>query len=152
MRLALFQPDIPQNTGTLLRMAVCLAIPVDIINPCGFIFSDRRLKRAGMNYLDNVDVTQHDSWDVFRKFVTDKKKRLILLSTKAETTYTKFTFRKKDILMVGRESAGVPEDVFEAVDARVCIPMAKNARSLNVAIAAAMVVGESLRQINLPTD
>ena len=152
MRLALFQPDIPQNTGTLLRMAVCLAIPVDIINPCGFIFSDRRLKRAGMNYLDNVDVTQHDSWDVFRKFVTDKKRRLILLSTKAETTYTKFTFRKKDILMVGRESAGVPEDVFEAVDARVCIPMAKNARSLNVAIAAAMVVGESLRQINLPTD
>ena len=152
MRLALYQPDIPQNAGTLIRMAACMAISVDIINPCGFIFSDRRLRRAGMNYLDDADVTQHDSCEIFRNFVALKESRLILLSTKAKTTYTSFSFRNSDILMVGRESAGVPDDVFEVVDDRVCVPMAKNARSLNVAIAAAMVLGEGLRQLNLPTN
>ena len=145
----MFQPDIPQNTGTLLRMAVCLALPVDIIKPCGFIFSDRRLKRAGMSYLNDADITQHDSWEVFRAFVIKEKRRLILLSTKAHTTYTDFSYQGNDIIMVGRESAGVPDDVFNSVDRRVLIPMAKNARSLNVAIAAAIVLGEGLRQLNL---
>ena len=151
MRLALFQPDIPQNTGTLLRMAMCLAISVDIIKPCGFVFSDRRLKRAGMNYLNDVNITHHDSWEVFREFVTEENKRLILLSTKAQTAYTDFSYQENDILMVGRESAGVPDDVFNAVDKRVRISMAKNARSLNVAIAAAIVFGEGLRQLKGPS-
>ena len=151
MRLALFQPDIPQNTGTLLRMAMCLAISVDIIKPCGFIFSDRRLKRAGMNYLNDVNITHHDSWEVFRKFVDKENKRLILLSTKAKTIHTDFSYQKNDIIMVGRESAGVPDDVFNAVDQRVRISMAQNARSLNVAIAAAIVIGESLRQLRGPS-
>ena len=147
----MFQPDIPQNTGTLLRMAMCLAISVDIIKPCGFIFSDRRLKRAGMNYLNDVNITHHDSWEVFREFVDKEKKRLILLSTKAQTTYTDFSYQENDIIMVGRESAGVPDEVFDAVDWRVRISMAKNARSLNVAIAAAIVLGEGLRQLKGPS-
>ena len=150
MRLALFQPDIPQNTGTLLRMAVCLAIPVDIIKPCGFIFSDRRLKRAGMNYLNDADITHHDSWEIFREFITKEKRRLILLSTKAHTTYTNFSYQHRDTIMVGRETSGVPDNVYKAVDKRVRISMAKNARSLNVAIAAAIVLGEGLRQTRGP--
>ena len=146
----MFQPDIPQNTGALLRMAVCLALPVDIIKPCGFIFSDRRLKRAGMNYLNDADITHHDSWEAYRALVIEEKRRLILLSTKAQTSYTDLSYKENDIIMVGRESAGVPDDVFNCVDRRVRIYMAKNARSLNVAIAAAIVLGEGLRQLNLP--
>ena len=147
MRLALFQPDIPQNTGTLLRTAMCLALPVDIIEPCGFIFSDRRLKRAGMSYLNDADITHHSSWEVFRRSILEGKDRLVLLSTKASTLYTDFSYQENDIIMVGRESAGVPDDVFNAVDSSVRVAMAKNARSLNVAIAAAMVLGEGLRQL-----
>ena len=147
MRLALFQPDIPQNTGTLLRTAMCLSIAVDIIEPCGFIFSDRRLKRAGMSYLNDADITRHASWEVFREFVLERKNRLVLLSTKSNTVYTDFSYQENDIIMVGRESAGVPDDVFNAVDNRLRIGMAENARSLNVAIAAAMVLGEGLRQL-----
>lgn len=146
----MFQPDIPQNTGTLIRMAVCLALPVDIIKPCGFIFSDRRLKRAGMDYLNDADITHHDSWEAYRALVIEEKRRLILLSTKAQTSYTDLSYKENDIIMVGRESAGVPDDVFNCVDRRVRIYMAKNARSLNVAIAAAIVLGEGLRQLNLP--
>jgi tRNA (cytidine/uridine-2'-O-)-methyltransferase len=149
--LALFQPDIPQNTGTLLRMAMCLAISIDIIKPCGFIFTDRRLKRAGMNYLNDADVTHHDSWEAFREFVAEEERRLVLLSTKAQTIYTDFSYTENDILMVGRESAGVPDHVFNAVDRRVRISMSKNARSLNVAIAAAIVLGEGLRQLKGPS-
>ena len=150
MRLALFQPDIPQNTGTLLRTAMCLAIAVDIIEPCGFIFSDRRLKRAGMSYLNDADITRHASWEVFKESVLEGKERLVLLSTKANTLYTDFVYQENDIIMVGRESAGVPDNVFNAVDNRVRITMAENARSLNVAIAAAMVLGEGLRQLRGP--
>ena len=149
--MALFQPDIPQNTGTLLRMAMCLAVSVDIIKPCGFIFSDRRLKRAGMSYLNDADITHHESWEAFREFVAEEKKRLVLLTTKAQTTYTDFLYKENDILMVGRESAGVPDHVFNAVDRRLRISIAKNARSLNVAIAAAIVLGEGLRQLKRPS-
>ena len=148
MRLALYQPDIPQNTGTLLRTAMCIGISVDIIEPCGFVFSDRQLRRAGMDYLQQADVTRHASWSVFRESALARSARLVLLSTKAKTEYTDFSYRSGDIIMVGRESAGVPDDVFEAVDARVRIPMAAGARSLNVAIAASMVLGESRRQIS----
>ncbi len=146
MRLALFQPDIPQNTGTMLRTAMCLDIGVDIIEPCGFVFSNRQLKRAGMDYLEQADITRHSSWVAFQESFLKTNARLVLLSTKAQTLYTDFTFQPDDIVMVGRESAGVPDDVFDAADARLRVPMKDGARSLNVAIAAAMVLGEGLRQ------
>ena len=146
MRLALFQPDIPQNAGTLLRTAMCLGLNVDIIEPCGFVMSDKRLKRAGLDYLTGVDVTRHETWEVFQGQAKRQGFRVVLLSTKARTPYTDFIFKEDDILMVGRESAGVPDEVFEAVDERVRISMVVNARSLNVAVAAAMVIGEGLRQ------
>ena len=146
MRLALYQPDIPQNTGTLLRTAMCLDLGVDIIEPCGFVFSDRQLKRAGMDYLQDADVTRHSSWAAFTAARTQGSARLVLLSTKAQTVYTDFAYQPDDILMVGRESAGVPDDVFAATNAQVRVAMAVGARSLNVAIAAAMVLGEGLRQ------
>lgn len=143
MKLALYEPDIPQNTGTLLRLAACLAVPVSVIEPCGFVLSDRRLRRAGMDYLDNVEMTRHESWDAF---LASSAGRLVLLTTRATTTYTRFDYQSGDILLLGRESAGVPDDVHDAVDARILIPMAPGARSLNVAIAGAMVLGEALRQ------
>lgn len=145
MKLALYEPDIPQNTGALLRLAACLATPVSIIEPCGFVLSDRRLRRAGMDYLDNVDLTRHESWDAFLAGLSG---RLLLLTTRAATAYTQFAYRSGDTLLLGRESAGVPDDVHDAVDARILIPMAEGARSLNVAMAGAMVLGEALRQID----
>jgi len=146
MRLALFQPDIPQNTGTLLRTAACLGLAVDIIEPCGFVFSDKQLRRSGMDYLDRVDLVRHSSWQAFSGSDIARQGRLVLLSTRADTPYTDAIFSPSDILMVGRESAGVPDDVFNAADVRINIPMTAGARSLNVAIAAAMVIGEALRQ------
>ena len=149
MRLALFEPDIPQNTGTILRLAACFRIAVDIIEPCGFVFSDRRLKRSGMDYLDQVDLKRHDSWD---KFIAearhDDKARIVLLTTKADCSHTEFEFSPSDILLLGRESAGVPKEVHAAADARIIVPMAPETRSLNIAVSAAMVLGEALRQTN----
>lgn len=149
MRLALFQPDIPQNTGTLLRFAACMGLAVDIIEPCGFVFDDRRLRRAGMDYLDNVALTRHDSWN---RFMTDRGKlggRLVLLTTFGATPYVDYAFDSNDILLLGRESAGVPPEVHEAADARLLIPMVGGVRSLNVAVAGAMVAGEAMRQTGL---
>lgn len=147
MRLALFEPDIPQNAGTLLRLGACLDVAVDIIEPCGFSLSDRALKRAGMDYLDKARLRRHPSWE---RFQTDRAAgRLILLTTRAGRAYPGFTFAPDDTLLVGRESAGVPQAVHDAADARLLIPMAAGARSLNVALAAAMVLGEALRQCNL---
>jgi len=149
MRLALFEPDIPQNTGTILRLAACFRVSVDIIEPCGFVFSDRRLKRAGMDYIDQVDLKKHESWVKFLK--TSQKNanaRIVLLTTKADCSHTEFEFRPSDILLLGRESAGVPEDVHAAADARIIVPMAPETRSLNIAVSAAMVLGEALRQTN----
>lgn len=143
MKLALYEPDIPQNTGALLRLAACLATPVSVIEPCGFVLSDRRLRRAGMDYLDNVEMTRHDSWDAY---LAQSRGRLVLLTTQGETAYTRFAYRSDDTLLLGRESAGVPDHVHDAVDARIVIPMAPGARSLNVAVAAAMALGEALRQ------
>lgn len=151
MRLALFQPDIPQNTGTLLRLGACLDIELDIIEPCGFIFSERTLKRAGMDYLDMVRYRRHHSWEHFLQYRAEhpeKYGRIVLLTTHASEPYYNFEFRPNDIILMGRESAGVPEEVHQTADARLLIPMNRNARSINVAVSAVMVVGECLRQVN----
>jgi len=152
MRLALFQPDIPQNTGTLLRLSACLDLPVDIIEPCGFMFNDKNLKRSGMDYLALASFRRHASWEDFLAFRADHPAeygRLVLLTTHASQPYTSFEFQKNDIILMGRESAGVPEAVHQIADARLLIPMNKNARSINVALSAVMVVGEALRQTDL---
>jgi tRNA (cytidine/uridine-2'-O-)-methyltransferase len=143
MRLALFEPDIPQNAGALLRLGACLGVPVDIIEPCGFVLDDKRLKRAGMDYIDRVDFARHSSWQAFQ---AEQSNRLILLTTTGDVPYTEMTYRASDTLLVGRESAGVPAAVHRVADARVVVPMRPGMRSLNVAQAAAMVLGEALRQ------
>jgi len=151
MRLALFQPDIPQNTGTLLRLGACLDLPIDIIEPCGFMFNEKAMRRAGMDYLDMASCRRHDSWDDFLKYRashTEEYGRIVLLTTHASKPYTEFEFRKNDIILMGRESAGVPYAVHNISDARLLIPMNKNARSINVALSAVMAVGEALRQTN----
>ena len=143
MRLALFEPDIPQNTGTILRLAACLDVGVDIVEPCGFLLDDRRMRRAGMDYLELAALTRHSSWSAFRPTVTG---RLVLLTTRADQAYAGFDFRPDDSLLLGRESDGVPAHVHAAADARIRVPMRPNARSLNVALAAAIVLAEALRQ------
>jgi tRNA (cytidine/uridine-2'-O-)-methyltransferase len=144
MRLALYQPDIAPNVGTLLRLGACLNVPIDIVEPCGFPFGAKDLRRAVMDYANAADVTRHISYEKFTQ--KHGKQRIILLSTKSATAYTDFSFRDSDILLLGRESAGVPREVHESVDHRVVIPMTAGLRSVNVAIAAAMVLGEALRQ------
>lgn len=152
MRLALYEPDIPQNTGAILRLAACFAVGVDIIEPCGFLLDDKRFRRAGMDYLDHVKIIRHGSWEKFRRAHMVRGGRLVLLTTRGETLYHKFAFRPDDILLLGRESGGVPAAVRAAVDARVRIPMAAGMRSLNVAAAAAIALAEALRQTDgLPT-
>ncbi|MBE6462661.1 MAG: tRNA (cytidine(34)-2'-O)-methyltransferase [Alphaproteobacteria bacterium] len=149
MRLALFQPDIPQNTGTLLRLGACLDLPIDIIEPCGFIFNEKAMKRAGMDYLNLASYRRHNSWQDFLEYRQNNPKeygRLVLMTTKASIPYTNFKFEPNDIILMGRESAGVPESVHQMVDARLIIPMNQNARSINVAVSAVMVIGEALRQ------
>lgn len=149
MRLALFQPDIPQNTGTLLRLGACLDVELDIIEPCGYIFSEKTLKRAGMDYLHLVKFRRHKSWEHFLQYRAehpDEYGRIVLLTTHATEPYYNFKFQPNDIILMGRESAGVPEEVHQTVDARLLIPMNENARSINVAVSAVMVVGECLRQ------
>lgn len=143
MRLSLFQPDIPQNAGTLLRLAACLGVPVDIIEPCGFHLDDRRLRRAGLDYLSGVALSRHASWQAFEQA---RRSRLVLLTTQGDQAYTDFVFRHGDCLLLGRESVGVPPEVHAAADARLRIPMLPERRSINVALAAAMVLGEALRQ------
>ena len=144
--LALYHPDIPQNAGTMLRLAACLGIAAHVIEPAGFDLSDRALKRAGMDYLGHVTLIRHVSWGEFEAWRAANGRRLVLLSTRASLPYPDFVFAPSDIVMVGRESSGVPEMVHEAADARLLIPMAPKLRSLNVATAAAMVLGEALRQ------
>jgi tRNA (cytidine/uridine-2'-O-)-methyltransferase len=146
IRLALYQPDIPQNAGTMLRMAACLGVPVDIIEPTGFPVSDRHFRRAGMDYLDQCEISRHISWRTYDLARQAEGRRLVLLTTKGDMAHTAFAFAPGDTLMVGRESAGVPDHVHEAADARVAVPMRPALRSLNVAVAAAIVLGEALRQ------
>ncbi len=145
MRLALYQPDIPQNTGAMLRLAACLGVGVDLIEPCGFVWSDAKLRRAGMDYLGGVALHRHASWNAFRGRRSGSG-RLVLLTTRGNTALPGFAFRPDDVLMVGQESAGVPAEVHDAAAARLVIPMASGMRSLNVALAAALALGEALRQ------
>lgn len=146
MKLVLYQPDIPQNAGTLLRLGACLGVAVEVIDPCGFVWDDRRLRRAGMDYLAGVDLTRHSSWEVYREARRASGERLVLLTTRAPRVYTDFTFGPGDALLLGRESAGVPEAVHAEADASLRIPLRSGQRSLNVAVAGAMVLGEALRQ------
>jgi len=143
MRIALFEPDIPQNCGTILRLCACLGVPVDIVEPCGFLWHDRRLRRAGMDYLEAVELSRHGSWAAFE---SARGGRLVLLTTKAERSYLDFVFDPQDVILLGRESAGVPAVVHAAAAARLKIPMRHGQRSINVALAASMVIGEALRQ------
>lgn len=145
-RIALYQPDIPGNTGTILRLGACLGLGVDIVGPAGFDLSDRALKRAGMDYLEMAALARHDDWNAFEKWRETEKRRLILFTTAAETAYTDFRFLSGDILLFGRESGGVPQNVHEAASARVLIPMPGRGRSLNLAVSVAMGVGEAMRQ------
>lgn len=147
LRIALYQPDIAGNTGTILRFAACLGLGVDIIEPAGFPLSDKALKRAGMDYLEMAALTRHVDWQAFEQWRKKDGRRLVLLSTKAATAYTSFSFADSDILLFGRESAGVPDLVHQAADARLTIPMQGSARSINVALSVAMVAGEAVRQL-----
>lgn len=146
IHIALFQPDIPGNTGTILRMAACLGLAVHVIEPAGFDLSDRGLKRAGMDYLEQAALTRHLDWEHFNKWRLSENRRLVLLSTKAAQPYTDFSYRPDDILLFGRESAGVPDYVHETSDERIIIPMVEGARSLNLALSVAMAAGEAIRQ------
>jgi tRNA (cytidine/uridine-2'-O-)-methyltransferase len=146
LRIALYQPDIPGNTGTILRLAACLGLGVDIIEPAGFDISDRNLKRAGMDYFSAVSLTRHVNWQQFDEWRRSTGRRLVLATTKSPEPYTQFAYRPDDILLFGRESAGVPDQVHDAVEGRILIPMMEGQRSINVAMSAAMIAGEAMRQ------
>jgi tRNA (cytidine/uridine-2'-O-)-methyltransferase len=149
MRIALYEPDIPQNTGTILRLCACLGVEAHIIEPAGFPTSDRAFRRSGMDYLDQVEIIRHASWTAFECWRREVRARLILFTTRASLSYLDHAYRVDDILLFGRESSGVPNVVHEAADTRVLVPMRKGLRSLNVAMVAAMAVGEALRQAGL---
>jgi tRNA (cytidine/uridine-2'-O-)-methyltransferase len=146
LRIALYQPDIAGNTGTILRLAACLGLDVDIIEPAGFDISDRNLKRAGMDYIASVDLLRHVNWERFEEWRAGQGRRLVLASTKAAGRYTDFAFQQDDILLFGRESAGVPDHVHDKADSRILIPMIEGQRSINIAMSVAMISGEALRQ------
>jgi tRNA (cytidine/uridine-2'-O-)-methyltransferase len=146
MRIALYQPDIAPNAGTLMRLAACFGIAVDLIEPAGFLLSDARFRRAGMDYLDQLTLVRHVSWEAFQAARTG---RLVLLTTRGQTPHHQVEYRVDDVLMVGRESAGVPESVHDAADLRVRVPMRPGLRSINVALAGTLVLGEAMRQTNL---
>ncbi len=147
MRIALYQPDIPQNAAAVFRLAACLGVPVDVIEPCGFQMTDKSLRRVGMDYLSQVRITRHVDWQHFCAAATG---RTVLLTTHGQTRYTDFAFAGGDTLLVGRESAGAPPEVHQHAAATVMVPMAPNMRSLNVVTALAMVVGEACRQTGWP--
>lgn len=147
LRVALYQPDIAGNTGTILRFAACMGLAVDIIEPAGFDLSDRNLRRAGMDYLEMATLTRHVDWDSFEQWRLAARRRLVLMTTKAALPYTDFAFADRDVLLFGRESAGAPDKVHEVADARLLIPMPGGGRSLNLALSVAMVGGEAMRQL-----
>ena len=148
MRIALFEPDIPQNTGNVFRLGACLGIPVDIIEPAGFIIEDKRLKRVSMDYYDFLKLKKHLSWKNFYEWSQKNSYRLILLTTKSQKSYFDYKFKANDIILFGRESAGVPDYVHSSVDERLTIPMIKGPRSINLSSSVAIVAGEMLRQLN----
>ena len=150
LKIALYQPDIPGNTGTILRFAACMGMTVDIIEPAGFALSDKNLRRAGMDYIASVTMTRHINFDHFQKWRNESGRRLVLATTKGAVPYTDFEFQPDDVLLFGRESAGVPDHVHDTAEARVTIPMAPDQRSINVALSVAMISGEALRQTGFP--
>lgn len=153
LRLALFEPDIPQNAGTLFRLGACLGVPVDLIEPAGFDASDRNLRRAGLDYLDHAVIRRHVSFRHFEAFCAERGARLVLATTHGAVAHTRFAFQPGDIVMLGRESAGAPAHVHEAAEARIYIPQRAGLRSLNIAVAGAMIIGEALRQLDaFPTE
>jgi len=145
LKIALYQPDIPQNLGSMMRLCACTGVELDIIEPCGFLWDERKIRQSAMDYYDHIKITRHTSWDKFFDLYHEQY-RIILMSTKTETPYTRFTFQENDILLAGRESAGAPEHVHNSVDERVCIPMHGEMRSLNIVNATSMILGEALRQ------
>ena len=147
LHIALYQPDIPQNVGAAIRLCACLGLTLDIIEPCGFPWDLKKIKQSGMDYLDEASIIRHNSWQAFKE--TYKDKRFILMTTKSSVPYTEFKFSEHDILIAGRESAGVPDDIHAQMDGRVLIPMHGEARSLNIINATAMITGEALRQVKL---
>jgi tRNA (cytidine/uridine-2'-O-)-methyltransferase len=149
MRIALFQPDIPQNTGTVLRFAACLGLEAHLIEPAGFPSTDRAFRRAGMDYLDKVNLVRHPSWEEFERWRAAQGLRLVLFTTRATTSYLDHRFEPRDALLFGRESSGVPDHVYAAADVRLVVPMQPGLRSLNVAMTCAMAAGEALRQIKV---
>ena len=149
MRIALFEPDIPQNTGNIFRLGACLGIEVDIIEPTGYVFDDKRFKRSSMDYINHIKYKRHLDWEVFYKWSKKNNFRLILLTTKSKQKYTEYQFKNNDILLFGRESAGVPQSIHDIFDGQLTIPMKKNLRSINVSSSVALVVGEACRQLDL---
>lgn len=147
LHLALYQPDIPQNTGSMVRFCACLGVPLHIIEPCGFPIDDKRLKRVAMDYGLNAEISRHNSWEVFEEWRQEQALPLIVLTTKASLSYTDASYPENSVLLLGQESAGVPEAVHASADFRVTVPMQEGARSLNITMAAAMVTGEALRQL-----
>ncbi|MDX9689988.1 MAG: tRNA (cytidine(34)-2'-O)-methyltransferase [Proteobacteria bacterium] len=145
LSLSLYQPDIPTNTGSLLRLGACLGVPLQIIEPCGFVWDDKKLKRVAMDYIDHATYRRYKDWQDFKENGTQS--RIVLLSTQSSIPYTAFTFQPGDTLLLGRESAGVPEEIHQSANARILIPMINGARSLNIALSAAVVLGEALRQL-----
>ena len=146
MRIALYQPDIPQNTGNIFRLGACLGVSVDIIEPTGFIFDDKKFKRSAMDYIDHIDYKRHIDWQNFYDWSQEKKYRLILMTTKARQSFYEFEFHSSDILLFGRESAGVPDNIHQIVNHRLTIPMKEEVRSINLSSSVALVLGEGLRQ------
>ena len=149
MRIALFEPDIPQNTGNIFRFGACLGIEVDIIEPTGYIFDDKRFRRSSMDYIDHIIYKRHLDWDTFYKWSKENNFRLILLTTKSKKKYLDYKFQQNDILLFGRESAGVPKNVHATVNEQLTIPMVKGLRSINVSSSVALVAGEACRQLDL---
>ena len=149
MRIALFEPDIPQNAGNIFRIGACLGIPIDIIEPAGFVIDDKRLKRASMDYYDYLDLTKHVSWEKFYEWSKKNSFQLILLTTKSQKSYYDYKFQPKDIILFGRESAGVPDYVHDIVNERLKIPMVKGPRSINLSSSVSIVAGEMTRQLKL---
>ncbi len=147
LRIALYQPDIPGNTGTIIRTAACLGIGIDIIEPAGFDLSDRALKRSGMDYVEQAIMQRHVNWGAFDQWRLAEGRRLVLASTKAAVKYTDFAYHRNDILLFGRESSGVPEHVHHGANARIIVPMVEGRRSLNLAVSVGMIAGEAMRQI-----
>jgi tRNA (cytidine/uridine-2'-O-)-methyltransferase len=152
IRIALYQPDIAQNTGTILRLCACVGLEAHIIEPAGFPVTDRAFRRAGMDYLDQVAIVRHTGWAAFEAWRSEAKARLVLFTTAGATPYLDFGYRNGDVLLFGRESAGVSEAVHAAADARLKIPMRDGLRSINVAMSVAMAAGEALRQTGLGAE